>query len=174
MTFQVNGYCDLAQLKSQRMVMLFKLDAVLREARQETNAAAIAVRGTSGLSVAFELRALALSGLYPQMPSVLPFLMVRKNDSSHGKVIESLSFEPIERYGKYLICDDFIASGQTIEETILAIHREAGDFMKPTGAILYRNIMSRYVEDDPLKRTFFCEDTRYASQYPKTTLQIWE
>lgn len=67
---------------------------------------AIAVRGKSGIALAFAI----------SMVSDIPIITVRKpNESSHGTDVEGAALSSTQEEGvlRYLIVDDFVASGDT-------------------------------------------------------------
>jgi len=104
-----NGYCTSSSDPSAHMRMLENVRKALIEIMQHQNASAIAVRGTSGMSVAYGLRTL---DTYLHR-DVLPFILVRKDDGHHGGPVETLNFRPMS-IGRYIILDDFISSGNTV------------------------------------------------------------
>jgi orotate phosphoribosyltransferase len=108
-----HGYITASQDKTSHYRVLENLDTFLRELLLENEADGIAVRGTSGLSVAYGLRTLAMLRSTP----VLPFFMVRKESAHHGGDIESLAFGILD-VTRYLIVDDFVSSGHTVASII--------------------------------------------------------
>jgi len=104
-----NGYCTSSGDRNAHRTMLNNVHKALTRVLEEYDATTIAVRGTSGLSIAYELRALSLFMPHP----MLPFAMVRKDDGHHGGPVESLDFTYMS-IGRYIILDDFISSGKTI------------------------------------------------------------
>jgi hypothetical protein len=84
----------------------------LRHVLDTTNAQAIAVRGTSGLCIAFAAR----------MIDNLPFVMVRKEENNlhHGLPIESLTGNSLN-FRRYIFLDDFISSGSTMRAVETAL-----------------------------------------------------
>lgn len=61
----------------------------------------VAVTGKSGMSVAFAALMLRQFDL----------ITVRKGESTHGVMVEGVT----ERFGRYIVVDDFVASGATLE-----------------------------------------------------------
>lgn len=104
-----NGYCTSSSDLNAHRTMLNNVREALATVLKEYDATTIAVRGTSGLSIAYELRALSLYRGHP----MLPFAMVRKDDGHHGGPVESLDFTTMS-IGRYIILDDFISSGKTV------------------------------------------------------------
>lgn len=90
---------------------------------------AIAFTGTSGAALAYPL-ALALK---------VPLICVRKKgDGNHFKS----SIEGVTNSNKYLIVDDFIVSGETMDRIIQTI-RGTGSMAKPVGIYLYADRSTR-------------------------------
>lgn len=81
----------------------------------------IAVRGVSGMvigsAVAYKMR--------------LPLLIVRKKDGNHS----TMKVEGDESIKRYVIIDDFIGTGATVEEIVKKIEEFNG--AKPIGTTLY-------------------------------------
>jgi hypothetical protein len=83
----------------------------LRYVVQKHNADSIAVRGTSGICMAFAL----------QMFITLPILMLRKKgEQSHGELIEGRDGH---NYQRYVIVDDMICTGATVRGIIEDVER---------------------------------------------------
>ena len=132
-TVYVNGYCSNAQAPQAHMMVLENIRNLLVRLMRETGANCIAVRGTSGLSMAYGMRMLDLL----KNRELLPFVMVRKDDGHHGGPVESLNFN-VQEIGGYLILDDFISSGNTINKIIekMEIYAEDKD-VTCHGVVLY-------------------------------------
>lgn len=117
------------------MNMLTNVRKALIQVMQNHDAHTIAVRGTSGLSVAYELRALAMQ----LGDEILPFAMVRKDESHHGGPIESLNFNRM-RIGSYIILDDFIASGATVNAIMAKMEYMRGPSVQCKAIVLYEQM----------------------------------
>lgn len=131
-TFYPGGYCNVSMSKPHRHKMLARLRPLLISLLKKHDAQAIAVTGTSGLSVAYEMRA---RGMTLKTPS-LPFLHVRKEkETNHGGPVESLNFERLE-VRRYIILDDFISSGATVQHIVTSLH-----YCKPALIVLYSDIL---------------------------------
>ncbi len=129
----VNGYCTNNQIPQAHMLALENIRNLLRRLMRETSANCIAVRGTSGLSMAYGMRMLDLL----KNRELLPFVMVRKDDGHHGGPVESLNFN-VQEIGGYLILDDFISSGNTINKIIEKMEVSAEDYdVTCRGIVLY-------------------------------------
>ena len=82
--------------------------------REKLKFDALAFTGSSGSCVAFTM-SVALN---------IPVIYVRKEgEQSHGAVVESNS--GAQRIGKYLIVDDFIASGSTVRKIYTGIELDS-------------------------------------------------
>ncbi len=132
-TVYVNGYCSNNQIPQAHLMALENVRNLLVRLMPASGANCIAVRGTSGLSMAYGMRMLDLL----KNREILPFVMVRKDDGHHGGPVESLSFNRQE-IGAYLILDDFISSGNTINKIIEKMEIDADDQdVKCAGVVLY-------------------------------------
>jgi orotate phosphoribosyltransferase len=69
---------------------------------------AIAVRGVSGHSIGFPVSYI----------TAIPLLVIRKEQSSHGCMVQGSSCVDVK---KYLILDDFIETGRTIDEMLRTV-----------------------------------------------------
>lgn len=93
---------------------------------------AIAFRGQSGAAVAYPV----------SMLTGIPLILVRKKESSHGQAIEG----PASLVNRYVVLDDFICEGTTVNAIIKAIEnkvRSIGDSIECVGIVLYDD----YAED---------------------------
>ena len=99
----------------------------------ETGATSVVVHGNSGVSCGFA--ALMLSDVDFNI-----VLLRKDNDNSHGSPIEGPEGH---RLGKYLILDDFVATGATmnrIRDKIVTLHQQYGlseDTPECVGIVLY-------------------------------------
>jgi orotate phosphoribosyltransferase-like protein len=93
-----------------------KLAEVLPGLMKELNATVIAVRGKSGVSMAFALLMLA----------DFHIVTVRKpGENSHGDNIEGVSYDCVDReFSRYIILDDFVGSGATCKAIVDALANE--------------------------------------------------
>jgi orotate phosphoribosyltransferase len=139
------GYCSSAQNPAAHIRALRRLNSILPGLLDSYKADGIAVRGHSGVSMAYGLRALALHhGLVP-----LPFFLVRKESQHHGAELESLSFGMLE-VKRYLILDDFISSGKTVETIIDRL-----DLAECAGIVCYENMGNEEWSPVVKERYFF-------------------
>ena len=127
-----NGYATGYSADRVRLRAEFAAKAITSLARS-TGATAVVVHGNSGVSCGFA----AL------MVTDTPFNLVllrKDNDNSHGAPIEGPEGH---RLGKYLILDDFVATGATmnrIRDKIVALHQQHGlpeDTPECVGIVLY-------------------------------------
>ncbi len=97
--------------------------AKLRAFRKKHHFDAIAFTGSSGAALAFPLSYFLK----------LPLIHVRKKDRNHfsEKIEGTMSSQ------KYIIVDDFIASGATVRRVIKTIKSEYGHPVEPVGICLY-------------------------------------
>ena len=95
--------------------LISKTAARLRRLQKKTPFDAIAFRGTSGAALAYPISA----------RMGIPLICVRKKgDNAHCcSTVEGSGLRDIKRY---IIIDDFIFSGNTIDEILSEINREAG------------------------------------------------
>ena len=111
----------------------------------ETGATSVVVHGNSGVSCGFA--ALMLS---PHADFNI-VLLRKDNDNSHGAPIEGPEGH---RLGRYLILDDFVATGTTmnrIRDKITALHRQYGlreNTPECVGVVLYGRHRSESFEFD--------------------------
>ena len=84
---------------------------------------AIAFRGISGSCVAFPVS--YLTGI--------PLICVRKEKNHHGNTVEG----PAQDVMKYIIIDDFICTGDTLEAIIKKISGSKEEGAKCVGIVLY-------------------------------------
>lgn len=90
----------------------------LEKLRQEIKFDAIAFRGISGSSIAYPVSAIA--GYHLIEVRRAPGLRNGKGNSHHGSTIEGSS----RKIKRYIILDDFISSGKTVEEIAETITKE--------------------------------------------------
>lgn len=104
-------YSDPADYKK----LISRVATRLRNLRKRTPFDAIAFRGTSGAAIAYPVSARL----------GVPLICVRKkgDDGHHSGVVEGSNYIDVKRY---IIIDDFIASGNTMDEILSAVNREAG------------------------------------------------
>lgn len=97
---------DRARLTERRDDLASELGVIMRQ----TDADCLFVTGKSGIAMAFTLLA----------EYSVPIITVRKPDErSHGVVFEGpTNFEP----KRYLILDDFVSSGDTVERVLSQVH----------------------------------------------------
>lgn len=99
----------------------------------ETGATSVVVHGNSGVSCGFA--ALMLSAVDFNI-----VLLRKDNDNSHGSPIEGPQGH---RVGRYIILDDFVATGTTmkrIRDKIAVLHEQrgvTGDMPECVGIVLY-------------------------------------
>lgn len=87
-------------------ILVQKLAECLPELMEKTGAEAVAVRGTSGYSVAFAMRMLC----------DIPFIIARKpGEASHGSSISMFHDRRSRDVSKYLFLDDCIDTGTTFK-----------------------------------------------------------
>lgn len=129
-----SGYATGYSQDSVRVRAKFAAKAI-KELMAETGADSVVVHGNSGVSCGFA----AL--MYENFPLIL---LRKDNDNSHGAPIEGPSGHNVLRY---LILDDFIDSGATMERIkakIVALDEQRGDCL-PTpecvGIVLYGHYM---------------------------------
>lgn len=117
------GYSAVGKSQAQFRAICEALARDLPEVMNQCEADAIAVRGSSGLSVAFGIRMLA----------DIPFIVCRKGgEQSHSDQI-SMAYGSSLEVGAYLILDDLISSGKTVE----GIVRDLGTDTECTGIVTY-------------------------------------
>lgn len=112
-----SGYATQYELGEVRMRAKHAADAI-NKMMDETGATSVVVHGNSGVSCGFA--ALMLS---PHADFNI-VLLRKDNDNSHGAPIEGPEGH---RLGRYLILDDFVATGATmnrIRDKIAALHRQ--------------------------------------------------
>lgn len=136
--------------------------AGVRHLMEELSADCIAVRGTSGICMAW-----ALNGSGCDFPIVL---MRKAGESSHGSMFEGRSGH-IHR--RVIILDDFIASGATVGGMVRDIKAHSklmGDNVEVVGLLLHQYAEARYESamrrrmGIPLpakSRNFVCEDAEF-------------
>lgn len=100
------GYNDHMYNREELLRTVKRIAQRLPAIMAETGADSIAVQGKSGIAVAFAL----------QLYFDVPVMVVRKPDeSSHGNDVEG---NDEHDYHKYLVLDDFVASGTTAKRII--------------------------------------------------------
>ena len=112
-----SGYATGYAAKEVRKRALWAADAI-GKMMAETGATSVVVHGNSGVSCGFA--ALMLS---PHLDFNI-VLLRKDNDNSHGSPVEGPHFHRLERY---LILDDFISSGNTmnrIRDKIAMLYRQ--------------------------------------------------
>jgi len=113
-------------------ILVQKLAECLPKLMEKTGAEAVAVRGTSGYSVAFAMRMLC----------DIPFIIARKaGEASHGESISMFHDKGDCRVSKYLFLDDCIATGATFA----GVHAD----LSPANCVAilaYQDLMS-YLEE---------------------------
>lgn len=162
-TVYTSGYCSNHSDPHIHMVTLENSRNLLVNLLRETGANCIAVRGTSGLSMAYGMRMLDML----KNRKLLPFVMVRKDDGHHGSPVESLDFRT-QKIGDYLILDDFISSGNTINRIIekMEIDRDDTD-VTCRGVVLY----SRALEP---KHSFQVTEHKFMPYETERYLKVWK
>lgn len=138
MYFSDGGYSEVQFNTALLRAKAHEIAAVLPEMMHRLGADAIAVTGKSGLSLAFATLMLI----------DFPLIVVRKRgENSHGNPIEGV---PNVDVRKYIILDDFVSSGGTIETMVGSIDEMCSSaFMndKPlrcVGVLQYLREGSRY------------------------------
>ncbi len=132
MTFKIeNGYGWTTFTPSSWTKKLQSCAKKINKLKIKHSIDALAYTGSSGAAAAYVLGT-ALD---------LPVVYVRKKDeNSHGKRVEANTDEPIKNY---LIIDDFISSGTTVENIVSGIEKHARDYgvKAPTcvGVFLYQS-----------------------------------
>lgn len=103
-TFYNTSYSALGLTRGHFRNLCQRLAEELPDLMHKVGADAIAVRGTSGVSVAFGLR----------MLSDIPTIVVKKEgENSHGASVTAVG-DDWANVARYLIVDDFVASGATV------------------------------------------------------------
>lgn len=104
-----------------------RIGKMIRQIQKTQRIDAIAFRGLSGAGIAFPL----------SERFGLPLIGVRKGESSHGSHIESAN----SNIETYIIVDDLICLGGTINEIVSSISASYGIFRTPkcVGVILYED-----------------------------------
>lgn len=105
--------------------LIKKVAKKVRELQESLGFHAIAFRGTSGAAMAYPVSA----------ATGIPLICVRKDDSHHGGMTEGSDNIDVK---KYLIIDDFIGLGRTMDAIIKAIDDRRGrKVVKCVGILLY-------------------------------------
>jgi hypothetical protein len=111
-----SGYGWMGRHPADLAILLKQAVASFGKLREKIDIQAIAYTGSSGAAIAFPL-AIAYE---------LPIIYVRKpNEQSHGSEVECNYTEELENY---VIVDDFIATGKTVERVIKCIKDRAKKF----------------------------------------------
>lgn len=127
------GYATQYKLSEVRKRAEYAANAI-HKMMAETGATSVVVHGNSGVSCGFA--ALMLS----QYMDFNIVLLRKDNDNSHGSPIEGPEGH---RLGRYLILDDFVATGATmnrIRAKIVTLHQQHGpseDAPECVGIVLY-------------------------------------
>lgn len=123
-----SDYLDQIYHPAQYAKTITKLVAAIRKFKKNNPFDAIAFTGTSGAAAAYPL----------SLRLKIPLICVRK-ERSHSY----LEVEGAYSMSKYIIVDDFISSGKTIDQIVLKINNayKALAYKKPTpiGIVLYHS-----------------------------------
>jgi len=99
-------YSSLALTPRRFRELIRIVSAQIPEIMEYTGAEAVAVRGTSGYSMAFAMR----------MMSDIPFIIARKSgECSHGDQFSMFNNGGSLRVRRYIVLDDLICTGATVE-----------------------------------------------------------
>lgn len=127
------GYATQYKMAKVRKSAEYAARAI-NEMMDETGATSVVVHGNSGVSCGFA--ALMLSDVDFNI-----VLLRKDNDNSHGSPVEGPEGH---RLGRYLILDDFVATGTTmnrIRDKITTLHQQYGvkddDAPECVGIVLY-------------------------------------
>lgn len=134
--YAMNGYSTESYTREAFRAAVKKLAEVLPHLMKRTGATVVAVRGKSGVSMAYALAMLI----------DIDIVIVRKPDeNSHGARVEGWG----GNVEKYIILDDFISSGRTCLEIIRILSsledtqgNNAG--MECVGMLMYQGCTSEY------------------------------
>ena len=111
-----SGYGWMGRHPADLAILLKKAIVAFGELRKTVDIQAIAYTGSSGAAIAFPLA----------IEYELPIIYVRKeNEQSHGGKVECNFTDEIENY---VIVDDFIATGRTVERVIKGVKECAKAF----------------------------------------------
>jgi len=119
MYFSCSSYHEKTFRPGSLKAIVNRVIKKLEKLRQEIKFDAIAFRGISGSSIAYPVSAIA--GYHLIEVRRAPGLRNGKGNSHHGSTIEGSSSRKIKRY---IILDDFISSGKTVEEIAKTITKE--------------------------------------------------
>lgn len=127
----VTRYSALGLNSAHYRQLVHKLAVDVPELARKLGAEAVVVRGTSGISVAFGMR----------MVTDFPFIVARKPDESHHSHDQLSLVRDGNSWtvGKYLILDDVICSGDTVNGII----KDLGE-RECMGVIEYNGLMGNY------------------------------
>lgn len=121
MYFSDGGYSDVQFNTTHLRAKAHEIAAILPEMMHRLGADAVAVTGKSGLSLAFATLMLI----------DFPLIVVRKRgENSHGNPIEGT---PSADVRKYIILDDFVASGGTVKTVVRSIDEIYDSSMSSSG-----------------------------------------
>lgn len=113
MNLNDGGYSTVQYTPSRLRAKAAQLAELIPKAMAETGADAVCVTGKSGIALAFATLMLV----------DFPLVVVRKRgEKTHGSMIEG---ENGTSFTKYLILDDFIASGMTLDSIVDIIDQQA-------------------------------------------------
>lgn len=117
MYFSDGGYSDVQFNTDHLRAKAQEIAAILPEMMHKLGADAVAVTGKSGISLAFATLMLI----------DFPLIVVRKRgENSHGNPIEGTQGVDVR---KYIILDDFVSSGATIQAIVSSIDEMWGSAM---------------------------------------------
>lgn len=128
----ITSYSALGANPADFRTLIRRLSEDLPTIIQMTGAEAVAVRGTSGYSVAFAMR----------MVSDIPFIVARKHgENSHGPQLAMFNDGRGADISRYIVLDDLVCTGKTFflltEDLAPAVC---------VGLVEYGNLMS-YIQD---------------------------
>jgi len=139
-TYYPSGYSAMSRKGEFLADMCRSLAAPMEAFLKTTGADTVVVRGNSGVCVAYAMHVL--------FPGRFQWLIARKSaeqSASHGEMFEPLDNERI-CVNRYVILDDFVASGGTIGgvERDISDGWDAGDPDRPVcvGLVLYQPLSS--------------------------------
>ena len=93
---------------------------------------AIAFRGTSGAAMAYPV----------SIATGIPLICIRKpTEDAHGDPVEGSTKFDVK---KYIIIDDFMSSGATVDAIIESINKHSNNSVKCVGIVLYGNDYNSY------------------------------